>query len=216
MALIVTADAVSSDGGNTATTAGVDTTGASLLVAQISDFAGATASAISDSKSNTWTPLTAVTAGSVSRSHLFYCANPTVGSGHTFTATGSSSFPSIQVQAWSPVQVFDQLVTNGQAGLPTENQVGSLTPPVHNCVFVSGLSFDDVEVSANLTIDSGFTRSSFSNFTSGQSLGGAMAYFEQGTAAAKNPLWNYATALNTAASMATFKPSGIRFILGTH
>jgi hypothetical protein len=210
MALIVSAGAVSSDGGSTVTTSSIDTSTATLIVVHIADYVGATASTLSDSKSNTWTALTAITSSTMCRSHLFYCSSPSVGSGHTFTATksGSNSYPSIQVSAWTGTPTYDQETGHAQTSVPSENQVGSLTPPVDNSLFVTGLCYEISEIDANVTIDASFTKLLNNNFTSGQAMGGAFGYFEQTTAAAKNPKWDYASSIITAATMATFKPSG--------
>jgi hypothetical protein len=210
MALISSVGASSSDGGSSVTTGAIDTSTATLLVVHVADYVGATASTISDSKSNTWTPLTAIGSSTMCRSHLFYCSSPSVGSGHTFTATkvSGNTYPSIEVSAWTGAPTYDQESGHAQTTVPTDNQPGSLTPPVDNCLFVTGLCYEISELDGNVTIDSSFTKLLNNNFTSGQAMGGAFGYFEQTTAAAKNPKWDYASSIITAATMATFKPSG--------
>ena len=94
-----TADTVS------VTTDAIDTTGADLIVINTATFITSDRGvAVTDSKGNTWTPLTQYD-GSDSTTRLYYSLNPTVGTGHTFTATSTGTvavvYPSIQVSAWS-------------------------------------------------------------------------------------------------------------------
>jgi hypothetical protein len=71
----------------TVTTSAIDTTGATCLVLFIS--AGFQVNATpTDSKSNTWTPLWDL--ANVWRQMAWICESPTVGTGHTFTATWSA------------------------------------------------------------------------------------------------------------------------------
>jgi hypothetical protein len=91
-------------GSNGGTTAGVNTTGADLLVAVISYYNGAGASPVpTDSNANTWTQIGTTQAGSNTSVKMFYVASPTVGTGHTFSSTssGASSFSSMEIGAWS-------------------------------------------------------------------------------------------------------------------
>lgn len=205
MSLIASGGASSSNSGSSVTTGSADTTGAKLIVVHVADYAGETASTLTDSKGNTWTALTPVTTTNT-RSSLFYVINPTAGSGHTFTATKvvGNTFPSIQFSAWAPDATYDQYVSHAD-GSNSFNQVGSLTPGANNGVFVTGLCLAATE--ASLSIDSGFTISTHNDYVVGQALGGAMGYFEQGTAAAKNPLWDF-TSTESTATMATFLLSG--------
>lgn len=217
MSLIASQKASSSNGGDSVTTVAVDTTGATVIVLHLADYNAVTISAISDSYGNSYTPGPSVN-GPVGRSTLFYCSNPIVGATHTFTATKvtGASFPSIQVVAHDTTSVFDQSVTHASSS-GTSNQVGSITPPEDYCLFVTGICFEQVETESNVTLDSGFARDVYSDFSPGQAFGGSIGYFQHGAAAtAKNPLWDYVNNTDSAACMATFKPSNRRFILGTH
>ncbi len=192
IALVVHAGAPSGDAVS-ATTAGIDTTGASLLII-CGSFIG-TSATVSDSvggNSNTWTPLTGTLTGGRSE-QLFYCASPTVGSGHTFTVTGS--FPAICVVAFSNTAAspFDQ-ESNNFGGQP-----GSITPSEDNEVLVTGLGHSDA---TSQSIDQSFIiTDDIAN--GGFSVGAAMAYLIETTATAKNPTWTPSN--NGRVSMATFK-----------
>ena len=110
----------------------IDTTGATLLVLALDDYPGVTGEAISDSKGNSWTPLTASTSGAI-RVRLWYSFPTTTGSGHTFTVTGTDIFGSCAVQPFSGggTHAFDQ--QNGTTSASgTSISPGSVTPGTDN------------------------------------------------------------------------------------
>ena len=87
---------------NGVTSNAIDTTGANLIVLAVSYYGGLgntlIAGEVSDSKGNTWTALTNRGSNNAGNVRLFYCSNPTVGSGHTFTASdsgGGGTYPSL-------------------------------------------------------------------------------------------------------------------------
>lgn len=187
------------------TTGSIDTTGANLIVISVCSYAAAGEPTVSDSKSNTWTGLTAV-ASTNARERLYYCLNPSVGSGHTFTITsgGSNAFPFIGVEAWSGAHAsssFDQqngASTNGA----TSRTTGSVTPTEDNELLVAGLNFN---ASNTISIDGGFTISEQRDFVGGSNFGGAIAHLVQTTATAANPSFSWSSSCEGAAAIATFK-----------
>lgn len=190
--------AAQSGDGDTVTTAGVDTSGANLIVVYVA-YAQGTTPAISDNQGNTlnYVALTERVAAASFNGRLYYVMNPTVGAGHTFTATASSSFPSIFALAFSGVTAFDQ--ESGAGGSGGSVQPGSLTPPSDGALFVCGLSDSDGDTD---TINSSFLKQDGFAIAGGAAFGGAMAYLIQGTAGAVNPTWatgggNWATAMAT-------------------
>lgn len=201
IALVASTSATGTD--SSVTTGSIDTTGATLLVICIAVDGGATPT-ISDSKSNTWTALTAST--QTVKTILYYVANPTVGTGHTFSNTGAFNFCSLFVQSFSGVTTtspFDQ--QNGSTGTGSATLVvGSVTPSENNEVVVVGLGFN--ESGTPISINGGFTETSEQNFGSGNNYGGAMAYLIQTTAAAAAPTWTRGANVGAMASRsATFK-----------
>ena len=90
-------------GTNGGTSSAVDTTGANLLVLSAAYFSTIT---VSDSKGNTWVPLTVRGSGPIHQ--LFFVASPVVGTGHTFTVTGTGIYVGVVVHAY-----------NGSGGPPT-------------------------------------------------------------------------------------------------
>lgn len=193
----------------TFTTSSIDTTGATLLVAHVSSFAVTAEPTLTDSKGNTWIGLTAQVEGGTSRSRLFYAANPSVGTGHTFTLTdpGGNIFAGLEVQAWSGASItlpFD-VENGGTQSSGTSLATGSVTPSVNNELVVTGAHIHTTG-SGTISIDSGFS-------ISDQDQGGAvparfasaMAYLVQSTAGAVNPSWSWSTTTSAAATIATFK-----------
>jgi hypothetical protein len=196
------AAAGSAPGIDTATTSAVNTTGANLIVIQASNYAVQAAPTITDNKSNTWTALTAQ-AGSVVRGTLYYCLNPTVGSGHTFTITSTGGYPSLSILAFSGVattSAFD--VQNGStASSSTTVAPGSITPSAANELVITGVGTQSAAVSS---VGSGFTIGSTANWSASQ-FGSSLAYLIQTTATAENPTWTMSGSATLSAEIASFK-----------
>lgn len=186
---------------SSAVTSAINTTAANFIIAGTASGAGAS-TGMSDSKGNTWVPLTGFI-GPSGCSRLFYSVNPAVGIGHTFTYTGS--FPAIEVAAFSGVATispFDQQngFTSGSSFV-TATQPGSITPSVSGSLIIVDASFGSVF--GTPTIDSGFTVLETVPETS--SYGGILAYLIQSVAAPVNPTIT-AGSSKTTAGIASFKP----------
>jgi hypothetical protein len=201
--------------GNAFTTTSINTSGANFLIAAVGSYDPLGAPTLSDTKSNTWTPLTAQS-GDGASIQLYYSKNPTVGSGHGFTLTPAipgSSLISIAVQAFSGVDTtspFDQQNTAGSGvGVSTTTaQPGSITPSGSNYLVVSGVMINQIQAS-NISIDSSFEtmvqNTNWINRNGNQSLGTGISYLVQGSAAAVNPTWTFPTSTQWAAAIASFK-----------
>jgi hypothetical protein len=195
--------------GNTITTGAIDTTAANLLVVHLGTYQAGPAT-LSDSKSNTWTALTAHDSFSLLRSIIYYCNNPTVGSGHTFTATGTASYTAICAAAFSgaistPFDVQNGGSITGQSTVST----GSITPTQNGELIIAGLCSNNPGGLAGVSINSGFTIAESQDYTA-NNFSSALAYLIQGTAGAVNPAWTWtAISNNEAASIASFKASAI-------
>jgi hypothetical protein len=171
-----------------------------LIVIGVAWYPGFTADVtVSDSESNTWTPLTKKP-GACSV-QLFYCLNPTLSASHTFSVAGGGTYPAIMVQGWPSGSEFDQ--ENGTIGVGgTQMNTGSVTPSVSNELIVTVLGVD-VERGA-ASIDSGFTISADLDYTSGVNMGGALAY--KVTSSVSNPLWSWVSSVTgNNAVIATFE-----------
>lgn len=211
MAITVVAQVTATGDAATATTAAIDTTGATLLVMMIAwQGSGGGSVSVSDSKGNTWTALRESGSGAV-RTNLYYATNVAgkVGTGHTFTVTkggAASIFPGIGIVACAGAHATapaDQ--TNGinDLGATTSRACGSVTPTEDNEILVAGLTIGTAAIS-NLTIDSGFGTIFFTNHDA-DSNGIAISWLIQTTAATKNPTWSWTTSVDNSTAIGTFK-----------
>lgn len=197
-------------GNSGGTSPAITTTGANLIVLATTITAAATAS-VSDSKSNTWTALTAAAAGVSQKSQIFYCLNPTVGTGHTFTVNNSGGFESMCIAAFSGAKsssAFDQQNTNA-IDVPggTTIQPGAVTPTVNKSLIVTTFGTAFVDAGAGVSINGGFNVIDYVPLSAGTYFGTALAYLVQNVAAQANPTWTASVSGNSlTATIATFKP----------
>jgi hypothetical protein len=183
---------------NNVTTAGIDTTGAKLIVVAAAYSAAIT---LTDSNGNTWTALTAQQSATHA-SRLYYCVNPVVGAGHTFTLSSTGGFPSLAVAAYSGAasSPFDQ--QNGSfANASTTAQPGSVTPTSRDQLLITGLSYNSA---AAASVDSGFTLLESQGVTA-NAWGIGMAELIQTAPAAVNPTWTQGASEEIAVTIATFR-----------
>src|SRR5580765_7474142 len=136
-------------GDSGATTAAIDTTGANLLVISAS-WVGFGSDSVSDSKGNTWVPLTQHASGT-KKHQFFYCLTPTVGTGHTFTVSGGG-FPAAIVYAFSGAASYH--AENGNAVF-SPGASGTVTPSANGALVLTG------RVDANATTTTGITPAGF-------------------------------------------------------
>jgi hypothetical protein len=211
IAIIAEGIKASATGGDVTTDA-ANTTGADLIVLALIYYHAGTVSVptVLDSKGNTWTALTD-RRSSNQGCRLFYCAGPTVGTGHTFSTSGAN-FPTL---AYIAVSGASATPYHSEAGNATESgtslQPGSVTPPADGCLVVTGLNFGG---GSGASIGSGFT-AQVSNYNPGVAIAGAIARLIQGTAAAVNPTWNWTGTGEGAAGIAVFQPAVVGPTAGT-
>lgn len=192
----------SASGNASITTAGVDTTGADLLIIglAIDDAYNTTPT---DSKGNTWTQLTSYTQTNV-RVRLWYSIPTSVGAAHTFSA-GTSPFGSLFAAAFSgSKQTSPADQQNGSNGFVGTLQPGSITPSENNelIITVFGINATGVPIS----IDSSFIELGPEiDFGAADHYGGQMAYLIQTTAAGVNPTWTRTNTNGCAVTQASFK-----------
>lgn len=165
--------------GSNTTTSAIDTTGATFLIVSVGGGPGVT---LSDSKSNTWS---LVSANQTNPTQSVFCSIPTsVGSGHTFTTGGGVFLAGVAVQAWSGTTgLFIPLAANSGAGTIA---TGGLTAPgaTNANLFIAGMACDGT---ASATIDSSFTISDFQVGVAAQSFGTGLAY--KVSAGTEAPTW---------------------------
>lgn len=195
-ALVTHASAASPFGNIAAVTSAIDTSGATLLTAVVSNISS-DSTTLTDSKGNTWVPLTRISAGGGSSIQIYYCASPIVGSGHTLTGTpAGSAYASIAFESWSGSHAtpFDVENGNNVSGTP-----GSVTPSVDNCLVVQAVSHQ----SASSSITGTYTVVDNQAIVGGTAYGISVAYLIETTATATNPTW---TTSNPVTTVAVFKP----------
>jgi len=181
------------------TTSSVDTTGANLIVIY---FAADSPTTLSDSKSNSWTLLTLHNTMNGDDSRIAYCLNPTVGSGHTFSNTGSNRF--LAVQAWSGATTgYVSDTGNGGFGTTASIKPGSRTPGAAGNLIVSGVVYF-ANAAQTVSVDSGLTISDQANASN---WAGGMGYLITPSTSAVDLTWTFSASLslNSGSSVALFQ-----------
>lgn len=193
---------------NGVTTVGVDTSGATLLVVAVHYYAGGTPPTLTDNKGNSGSYVAlSANGGSVASVRLYYMAAPAVGSGHTFTATGASSFPaaSFLALAGSAASPFDQQNTYfdevGGTALSVDHN-GGITPSEANEIVIAAVTPGDS--TSGLGLNGGFT-TAYTVARAANAYGAGLAYLIQTAAAAANPTWSWTGGSAAASAIASFK-----------
>jgi len=188
----------------TGNTVAIDTTGADLLVAAHAQWAGVGIAALSDSKGNTWTPLTS-RASSANYLRLFWCRPTSVGAGHLFTLTGSGTFyGALAVAAFRGATAVPFDVEGGaftQIG-GTSFSPGSITPTQNNDLIITAVSNGS---GSGATVDSGFIVTDVLNWGSNANEPVGLAYLLQSNAGPVAPTWSWTGSGQVAAVIAAFK-----------
>ena len=194
---------IGGSGINGVTTSGVNTSGASLIIAQVGAYDGMLPT-LTDSNGNTWALLNGGdTNGNNGYGRTYYCLNPKVGSGHTFTLTGRGSYSAIAVAAFSGISILDTPAFASTPYASTTLQSGSITPSQGGELIVAGLTSGFAYTS--LKIDSGFTISDDVTYGIGNNYSATLAYIIQSVPNAISPKWTWNTPMYGAASVASFK-----------
>ena len=188
------------------TTAQVDTTGADFAVMVIScqnTYNGTP----SDNNDSTWIQAPSSYTNNQPRIRVWYAALSGNGPFHTFTAPGSV-VGTVTVAFFSGVEQVAPVITqNGANTYGTSLATGLVTPTENDCLVISGASMNGVGATP-MSINSGFTKVQESDFVSGTSYGGALAYSIQTTATAVNPTWTRSNTNGMAVTSIVFAPAG--------
>lgn len=202
----ISATSVGSSDGNGPTTPAIDTIGAGILLVGIVSYESSTAPTPSDSKGNTWTPLTASSIVAGARSQLFYSVPTSVGSGHTVTVSGAGNFSSACFASFSGGAASPFDVENGGTGTSTSPSAGTgIAPTVDNELLIALAGTGAGTLTA---IDGGFTfAGSAVAYSAALHFGAAMAYLIQTTATASDPNWTNSVSVDWSARIASLKVS---------
>lgn len=203
MAIALVSHIAFQPGGGGGTSTSIDTTGANFLVANLVIINGGSAT-LTDSYGNTWTALTSY--GNSTQAQLYYVASPTVGTGHTFTITGSSQFPALAVASFSGVASSSPLDVEigNTASSATSCSTGSLTPTSNNELMITGIG----TVSSHApTVNIGTVTDSLGEAAS---WGVGLAYLVQTSATAENATWSQTVTQDMQVNIAFFRSSSLQ------
>jgi hypothetical protein len=196
-------------GGGVTTSSGaeIDTTGADLLVMAIADYQAGPGLTISDSKANTWHPLTSYAVTGSSRIKLYWSVPTSVGSGHNFAgASGGGTYPALALAAFSGSNASPFDVEAGASGTSSTASAGSgITPSQGQELIIAAVS---INANTASSINSSFiipTEAPARAYVPGTAFGVAIAYKIQTAAAAVDPDWTLSGSADWAAAIASFK-----------
>ena len=208
----VSGSAAQSSNVTSATTLPINTSGANLLVIEVSTFGSSFT--LMDSLTGCASPcntllLTGQTVGgggSILLS-IYYVLNPTVGANHVFSVSGI--FPSLVVHAFSGALAFggmgySRFEYNSATSTTSLSAGTNVIPTVNNCLVITALVTDSVISSQAAP---GFTVP-YSNAGAGSlAIGGSMGYMIQTTATPETPIWTWTTSADAGVVSFFFTPS---------
>lgn len=200
MALAVTTTQNTQFGSSGGTSASLDTTGCTLLVVSLV-YQKVGGSNLTDSKGNTWTALTSYEGPSSCGAQIYYCDNPTVGTGHTFSTTSKLGGLTVFGITGEASSAYD--VENGQfenTGLSSFGP-GNVTPSNNGSILITSVYQQSAGGSA--TLPTGYTGYTWAV---GTAFPGGAGYKIQGTATTENPTWTISSSADAVANVAVFKP----------
>ena len=205
-ALVISAGAASSNM-TTVTTPGMDTTGATVLIAAVASYDLSTVGTLSDTRSNTWTPLTARATSSDPRIQLWYVAAPLVGSAHTATyaqVTGTPPYPALSVAAFRAVRPVAPL--DGEVGRARRGR-RRRSSPAPSRRRNPGSPGDGAGLwhHGDAVGESGIHLIAPVAYLAGVNYGLGLAWSAPATLAAVNPTWTLNVTTTMAATLAAFK-----------
>ena len=195
---------------NTFTSGTLDTTAATALAMVVASYGVNAEPTLTDSKSETWTKRTTVTLSGNMRVTAYY-ANAatgtfTVGTGHTFTLTGTASYPAgclLVLKGTTTSALYDSGIENSNfTGSDVSLTTGSVTGSQNGDIYVTGLG---PAGGSSFSIGSSFTLVDSVAYVNGQHYGCYLAYFIQTTAGAVNPAWGWTTSVAAATVITAYK-----------
>ena len=200
MSAALVANVLYQNGAGGGTTPSRDTTGATLIVICIGKYNNGYTSPPTDNKSNTYTPLTLRGSGNY-LTRIYYCANPNVGTGHTWSYPASGDYPTLSVTAWSGVATSSPL--DGENGAASE-VTGNVTPSQTHDLAVTAYCNDGSSPSAG----GSFTTLHTQDY-SGSTVGFGMGYIaDYNSVSALSCTWSANGVANDSSAIAIFK-SGV-------
>lgn len=200
MALLVhgTGNSTTGDG---VTSVAIDSTGGKFIAVNVS--LGGNTGTLSDNKGNTLVPRTqGVDAFSDRWSQIWDCINPTVGTGHTFTWSGTGNHPALTYAVFDDVVTALDVENNANGGFSSSTNTGIVNPSQASELLIAGLAYDD---SVAATIDSSFIVTDANPQTLFGWTGNCMAYKKQTAATSENPTWLWVSGARNVGVIAAYK-----------
>lgn len=194
------ASTVKTGSANGSTSSAIDSTGANLLVVTASWYnAPTTEPTLTDSKSNTWTKLTTATNGQQSVA-IWYCVPTSVGSSHTFTFAGTSSFTGFAAYAFSgaDASAFVQESSIIGSGASVAFQID---PAAEDVVIIAAVN--NVTNTSSVSVSDSFNLQN-SAYSAGNSIAHSSAYKINEGSAVATPTISWTGSVAFAASYVVF------------
>lgn len=170
------------------TSSSLDTTGVSWIGVWLAEGLG-TGGAITDSKSNTWSQLT-LEGTSQTQGAWWGAAGPViVGTGHTFTVSGTGTFPGfcvVTLTGTATSSAVDQQIGT-TATFQNSLSPGSITPTTAGQMVLAGFATNDT---TGISINGGFTILDTNPVSGFGTTGAVTAYLLQTSAAAAAPTFS--------------------------
>lgn len=207
------ASTVSASGATTGTTAGINTTGATLLIITVSGGASISTAAVSDSNGNSWHPRLNEAGSSSENNGIWYAFDKSgsalvTGAGHTATvALANVGFTFSAFSGTLPGHVDPYDSTAGESGATTAAgttiQPGSITPAAGSLVVTAFITGGTNSASS---ISTAFTLAGQAAGVSGTNFGSAMGFdIMSPFPVAVNPTWTNGALSTIGATIASFK-----------
>jgi hypothetical protein len=194
------------------TSAGIDMTGATILVMVTACYAAPTT--IADSNGNTWNTAVSQTSAFGTSSRIYFAYNKSggalsVGPGQTFTVSGGGSMYAVTyiygfsgTVTTNPLDMTNSAIGNNLSSL----QPGSITASNNGSLLISGISNTSTSNPAP-TLNDSFTYNSAA-FDNAVNYAGGGGYLIQATATPTNPSWSFGGSSGyVAATIASFIPA---------
>ena len=144
---------------------------------------------------------------------IYYCVNPSVGTGHTFTISSSNIYAVFAVIGFSTAADAAVDVSSGYSqGSASTINPGSITPSGDGRALISFVATQRPN-GTTYSIDGGFTETAENSPADGAYYGGEIAYLIQTTAAAANPTITASTSvLASSAILVAWSPMRSMFL----
>jgi hypothetical protein len=193
---------------NSITSGAVNATGGDLITITVSVYDAGGARVISDSQSNSYSPVfISPPDDGVVLTQVYQCRGCSVSSSQTFTVTCTGCYPVMVVEVWSGsgVSPVDQS-SSATTGANTILAAGSITPTSDNQLVLIASGSNGTTVVWGVTSPYSPPRYQQQSI-SGQCVGLAVSDNVQTTATATNPAWNSNITTDLTALAVSFKVS---------